>query len=426
MRHRASRRNVVLSYADVAACSTMVGFGETYFAAFALAVGLSEVAAGLLGTLPMLAAGLLQLLAPHGPRLCGSFRRWVVGCVTLQGLSFVPLAFAAGAGAMSAGALYVVVTLYYLSGMAAGSAWCTWIDGIIPRRVFGGFLAKRARITQLAAFGAFLAGGALLNRGAETNATLLAFLALFAAAGSARLISSFLLAEHDDLSWRERPVTRLPWRDLAGSFLNPGKSRFLLFLLVNQVSLAVAGPFFAPFFLARMKYSYAAYAAIIGASYLAKVAFYPAIGAFVRKVGPYRALWLSGICVSPLPLLWFLTPQVIVICLVQIVAGIAWGTFELASTMLQFDRLDPKERLQVLTAYTALNAGALAVGSVIGGWALSMLGEGVGYPVIFTASAFARAASLLTLAPPKVRSRSRRVEVIGTVTEPVMEHRQAG
>jgi hypothetical protein len=149
MRPRAPRRNVRLSYADVAAYSAMVGCGETYFGAFALAVGLSEVSAGLLGTVPPLIAGVLQLAAPLGPRWCGSYRRWVVGCVAVQGLSFLPLVLACmrgTAGAMSAVAVFAVVTLYNLMGMAAGSAWSTWIDAVVPHRGFGGVKAKNARV----------------------------------------------------------------------------------------------------------------------------------------------------------------------------------------------------------------------------------------------------------------------------------------
>ncbi len=45
------------SIADGAGVSAMVGVGETYFAAFALALGTGETVAGLVATLPMLAGG---------------------------------------------------------------------------------------------------------------------------------------------------------------------------------------------------------------------------------------------------------------------------------------------------------------------------------------------------------------------------------
>ena len=57
-----AQRNIRSSYADGAAFSMMVGFGETYLVAFALAIGISELTAGLLSSLPLIAGGLLQLM----------------------------------------------------------------------------------------------------------------------------------------------------------------------------------------------------------------------------------------------------------------------------------------------------------------------------------------------------------------------------
>src|SRR5215510_3075952 len=58
------REDLRASIGDAAAYSVMVGIGETYFAAFALALGTGETFAGLVATLPMLAGAALQLATP--------------------------------------------------------------------------------------------------------------------------------------------------------------------------------------------------------------------------------------------------------------------------------------------------------------------------------------------------------------------------
>ncbi len=58
-----TRSNLRASTADGAAYGVMVGSGETYIAAFALAVGLSEVSAGLVSSVPLLAGGILQMIS---------------------------------------------------------------------------------------------------------------------------------------------------------------------------------------------------------------------------------------------------------------------------------------------------------------------------------------------------------------------------
>ncbi|MEI6255422.1 MAG: hypothetical protein WCQ77_02145, partial [Planctomycetota bacterium] len=56
------RRDLWVSTADAAAFSLMVGFGETYIPAFALALGLGPVAAGMMASVPVLVGAIFQLI----------------------------------------------------------------------------------------------------------------------------------------------------------------------------------------------------------------------------------------------------------------------------------------------------------------------------------------------------------------------------
>ena len=72
------RRDLKLLTTDGACWAVMSGAAEWQFALFALAIGLSEVRAGLVGTVPLFLASLLQLVTPWGVRVVGSIRRWRV------------------------------------------------------------------------------------------------------------------------------------------------------------------------------------------------------------------------------------------------------------------------------------------------------------------------------------------------------------
>ena len=56
----------------------MAGVAEVYLPAFALALGMPPVLAGLLGTTPLLAGGFLQLGVTRAIARVTSLRRWVV------------------------------------------------------------------------------------------------------------------------------------------------------------------------------------------------------------------------------------------------------------------------------------------------------------------------------------------------------------
>jgi MFS family permease len=394
----------------------MVGFGETYLPAFALAVGLGQVTAGLTASLPLIAGGLLQLAAPRCVKFFGSYRRWVVTCASIQALSYVPLVVAAVRGEIGMWALYLVAAIYWGFGMAAGPVWNCWIDGVVPRPALAGFLAVRSRLTQIAAWLAFLVGGLVLYVFDKSEQVLLAFAALFALAGVARLVSAGFLRAMDDASDMSAVETHTPVSQVAKRFLSPTASRFLLFMLVQQVSVHIAAPYFSPYMLAHLSLDYMQYVALVSASYLAKIAFYPLIAKIVRKVGAYRAMWVAAIGVSPMPIFWFWTPDLWSLVLSQVFAGFAWGTFELSSALLVFDRIDQKERLRILTFYNLLNAVAVVGGSLIGGAMLKYWEIGEAYRYVFIASATARLLSIAALArvgPMTVKFRTIAMRTIG-------------
>ncbi len=392
-----ARRNIAASYADGATYSLMVGFGETYIAAFALAVGLSQVVAGLTASLPLIAGGVLQLVGPLGARKLGSYRRWVVLCATLQGLAYVPLAAAAFRGQIHTAVLFLVASLYWGSGMAAGPTWNNWIDTIIPKGVLKDFLAVRSRITQLAAFLAFLAGGYLLHYYEAESRVLTGFALLFAMAFAFRLVSVACLAAQTDAGLKAQAEPKIRLVELLARFKEKDAGRFLVFLLMSQISVNLASPFFSPYMLAHVKFSYMEYVALVSGSFVAKIVFYPAIARFVKKVGAHRALWMSGVLVSPLPLFWFWAPKLYPLIALQAFAGAAWATFELSSTLMMFDRISSRERIKLLTIYNLFNAMAVTVGSLIGGLILTQFPESAAYRYIFVASACCRLLSLTVL-----------------------------
>lgn len=157
------RRNLRSIMFDGAAFSVMVGIGETYVPAFALALGLGEVAAGLIATVPMLAGGVLQLASPWA--ICGlrSHRRWVVTCASFQAVSVLLLLAVALVGGVAAWLLFVPATLYWAAGLATGPAWNTWVEDLVPKQIRPTFFARRVRVSQISVLVGLVLGGLFLH-----------------------------------------------------------------------------------------------------------------------------------------------------------------------------------------------------------------------------------------------------------------------
>ncbi len=174
------RNDLAYSTGDAASYSLMVGLGESYFSAFALAIGTGQTFAGLLATLPQLAGSLLQLAGPWGVKKLGSQRRWIVTFVSLQATSLLLLPVASFfSGGMAGLMVFLAVTLYWGSGLATGPVWATWIEEIIPRSMRTNYFACRARVGQFCTLLGFIAGGVALQLGKANAWVLTAFCGIF-------------------------------------------------------------------------------------------------------------------------------------------------------------------------------------------------------------------------------------------------------
>lgn len=383
---------------DGLAFSFMVGIGESYLAPFALALGRSHITAGLITTGPMLAGALLQLATPAAVGALGSHKRWVVLCAGLQALSFVPLVAGALAGDMSAGSLYVAVTLYWGLGMATSPAWNTWAGTLVPSRLRASYFAERARWSQAALLAGLAAGGLLLQAGERSGAPLYAYAMVFAMAALARLVSAHSLGRQSE----PRPVplgeTRISPGVIRAHIAEGGHGRLLAYLLVFQSSVWIAAPYFTPYMLGTLELDYVTFGALTGTAFLARIFVYPVFGQIARRSGTKRLLWLGSVAIFPLPALWLVSDSLPWLFFLQLLGGSAWAAFELATLLSFFEHIPAHGKTSVLSVYNLAYALAIVVGSSLGGVILSLFGRGPeGYAALFASSTLCRIASLLLL-----------------------------
>ncbi|MCI0363094.1 MAG: MFS transporter [Phycisphaerales bacterium] len=393
------RSNLHRIYCDAVAFSLMVGAGETYLPAFVLALGMGELMAGLVASIPMLAGALLQLVSPAAVRRLGSHKRWVVLCALAQAASFLPLIVAALSGRIQPFAVFAIAALYWGAGMATGPAWNTWVGTLVPVRIRAHYFARRSRAAHMAVLAGLAIGGIGLQVGASLHKPLLAFALLFLLSGTCRFLSAALLAGQSEpipLSTNHREV---PWREFLGRFRHQPDGRLLLYMLATQIAVQISGPFFTPYMLGEMKLSYGNYLLLIATSYSSRILVLPALGGLVRRVGVRRVLWLAGLGVVPLSALWVVSDSMLYLFVVQLFAGAVWAAYELATFLMLFETIREEERTSVLTTYNLAHAFATVGGASLGGFLLTHFGTGhAAYMAIFAISGSIRIFTIFLLA----------------------------
>jgi MFS family permease len=430
-RPRARRSDLRAMLGDGAAFSVMVGIGETYLPAFALAAGLGEVAAGLVATVPLVAGAVLQLVSPAAVRRLNSHKWWVVLCAACQALAFLPLALGAYSNQVAGFLVFGMAAIYWGAGLATGPAWNTWAGTLVPDDLRHGFFARRTRFSQVGTLGGFVAGGLALQYTKDWSAACTPFAALFVVAGIARLISVGFLASQSEPQPPDDDHRHVSLGELFGPRACRSDGPLLLYLLAVQAAAQFAGPYFTPFMLKQIRFSYLEYVLLIGVSFLAKALALPALGRLARRIGTRQLLWIGGVAIVPVSGMWLVSTSFAYLVLVQVAAGLAWAAYELAMFLLFFEAIPEKERTSVLTIYNVGNALATAVGATMGAVVLWYAGKTPEtYLMIFGISSLGRlAAILLLLRVPPIDARAailpaRRMlslrPAVGSVDRPIL------
>ena len=402
-----TRHALRLVFRDGVAYSVMVGVGEHYLAAFVLALGLGEVTAGLVATVPLLAGGLLQLVTPWGVHRLGSRRRWVVACAILQALAFLPLLVGAWLGRIPTWAVFAAAALYWAGGMAAGSAWNVWVERIVPVRLRAGYFAGRTSAVNLGVLVGLMAGGLILEGAARAGRTLDGFAVLFTLAVAARLQSARFLAALSEPTGANLAAGDLAAGDLA---LAPPRlplprrwptgdgARLLVYAVALTTCTTTASPYFSPYMLRHLQLSYGGYTTLIGVALLTKVLVLPLAARLARRFGLVALMRVAWLGIAAIPALWLVSSTFPYLMGLQVIAGASWATHEYVLFLLIFETIDSRRRLGVLTAYNLGDATSKVVGSLLGALIFRWAGGGgVGYLTIFLVSSAARAACLVLL-----------------------------
>jgi MFS family permease len=409
--HGSLRRDLWITTADAAAYRVMVGCGETYIPAFALALGFGPVATGLTASAPLFVGAVLQLVTPLAVRRLGTNRGWVVATTAVQAISFLPLIWWALRGRAEPWELLIAVSIYWSAGMAGAPAWNAWMGTLIPERMRTPYFAHRSRLGQFAVLAGFVAGGLLLEWGKRRGVLLPTFAVLFSLASGCRLVSTLCLAACRELKPPSKEVPtdthRGPggeesaragladgWRRVRALAAGPAGT-LVTYLWAITFACQFSGAYFSPYMLKDRQFSYLSYMLVVAVSFLARALVLPSLGRLGSRIGSLGLLWLGGLAIAPLTLFWLVSADIPYLVGVQVVAGASWAAYELAVVLLFFETASHRERTGVVTAYNLGHAVAWVSGAACGGLLLRALGEDRNaYYAVFVVSAILRVAAI--------------------------------
>jgi MFS family permease len=363
-----------------------------------------------------------------------SLRRWVVWCVIVQALAFVPLFVMALVGNLSTPIIFASAALYWAAGMGASAGWNPWMARVVPHRVRGRFFGRRQGFVQATMLAGLIGAGAALHAASGTPRVLDVFAVMFGLACVARLWSAVMLAKMGqgvDVAPRRRVRLRSMPQRLRGT----PRGSLLAYVITAASAATISGAFITPYLLGFHRLDYVPYAVFTATIVVSKIAFSPMLGRLMQRVGVRRVVSACALGIAPIPLMYIASDAYPWLLFIQFYGGIVWGGFELGVLMALFDADDDGERTTMQVAYSGLTAIGNAGAAFVGGALLASLGsDHDAYVWVFLVSAIARtcAALLVVKNLPLVLARLPATVVIhawtlairpagGTIVRPIIE-----
>lgn len=402
------------SLKDGGAFAIMIGIGETYLSAFALFLRASTPQIGLLASLPPLLASLVQLFSAWLGRRTGHRKAIVLTGATVQALAWLPLTVLPIIfRELAVPLLIACVVLYQCGAHLSTPQWGSMMGDIVPARRRGRFFARRTRIVSLVTFGSLITGGVALQSFAGRDSTLQGFVALFAVAMLARLVSVYHLSKmHDpprNAVSNTAPTDQGWWQRLRQSNF----ARFSVFFALIQFSVAIASPFFTVYMLRDLQYSYVEFMTNTGMAIFAQFLALNQWGRLSDVFGNRRILAATGIMIPLMPFLWILSTNYWYLLGAQAISGLAWAGFTLSASNFLYDLIAPEKRTTYLAIHNVMASLGIFAGAMLGGYLGSTLPDHVTIlgrtytwfsPLlgVFVVSTIVRAAVVIVLLP-KIR-----------------------
>jgi MFS family permease len=390
------RRSLRYSMFEGASFFSMVGAAEGYFQAFALFLKAKVFQVGLVSTLPLSIASVLQLFSRPVQKLSGSRRRFNVGAGAVRTLVFIPLALSPFMGQGRVWILLALVCAYYSLNYLPNPAWTSWMRDLVDDSQRGRFFGRRNAAGNIAGLVASMAAGLALQ--AYSGSPLYGFLLVFGVAVLGSTGSTVSLSRQYDPEGQSPAQESQGMLEFVRGLTRTNYGRFVICNFAVYFGAYIASPFVVPFMLAGMGFSYLQFMVATSVVSLVKFASLPLWGTLGDHYGTKKTLALSGFMICLSPFTWLLAGSFLSVCLIQVFGAFAWAGFEIAALSFAYDAM-PAERVTTQTSFLLFFRGLAIVGGGLAGGALlpHVHGRGSSYLGLFVVSAIFRLVCVLPL-----------------------------
>ena len=404
---------------------------NAYAPASLLAAGAGSSMVAILSMLNNFVAAFLYTKVPTVIQKVGSRKKAVLLLAFLDGIGWLPL-IAILLFCKPVNPLWLIPCWIFnlVPGMLLSPARSSWLADLVPANVRGKYFGTRAAISGTSYIGAFLMFSGVLELFHEQQ--LIGFALLFFVAFVADIVCFLIYSRIHNTPVTPEKDANFGFFDFLGETRQRNLGKFILFVSVFQFTVYIASPFFAPYMLNDLHFTYILFALVFASEFLAKVIIVTFWGKYADKVGNLKIMKIASFAIPLIPLLWLVSHNVFYLVAVQLFSGACWAGFDLCSGNFIYEAAPLGKRLKYIAYSKALSTAFMAMGALIGAYLLSVVRPVLGYNILtlFVLSGVLRLAVTTVMFPKlkEVRGTMRSClneSAMVTAVAPTVMHRQA-
>lgn len=352
---------------------------DNYIVPFSLSINSSPFQVGLLTSLGNLISPMGQLIGACGiERTSRKFTllSGILGQAAVWPFFFI-IAFLFQMGMLQAYLSWILIGFFLIYMLSAGimnPPWFSVMGDIVPENYRGRYFAKRNLITNSIGLIGILLLSFSLDWFNLQGALLVGFMVIFILGLITRLVSAFLFTRQYYPSYNFEKIDHVKTSHFFKEIPKSNFGKFTLFVSLLIFGQWIAGPFFSVYMLDELHFDYSIFIIINLSSSLVGLFIFPILGRVSDKYGNVILIKLGGIIIPILPLLWlfFNTPLSIILG-PQLLGGIGWTAFNLATSNFIFDNIVSKKRGKYIALYNLLLGIAITLGGLLGSVIISFI-----------------------------------------------------
>ncbi len=383
---RKIKKSLDISVKEGSMAAASSGFGSTYLAPFALALGATTSQMGLLGAFATFFPGLAQLLAIK--RIGKESRKTtLLTSVILTILMSIPIILTGFMFLNGVNVIWLVIVLiglYYVFWGYGVPAWFSWMGSLVPADHRGEYFSRRRRSSMLSAIITMVVAALILdfakkynNFAGETTAyVIFAFSLLFILSMLFRIMSVSLLRRQYEPHLIVKKRDQMNFWTFLKNAPKTAFGKFTLFNFAFRVAVGIASPFFVVYILRELNFSYLMYIVTVVSGMAFQIMFLKVHGKISDRFGNIALMRISSIAASSSPLTYifvFFIPSPIfqilyIVFVAEMFNGFGWSGYNLATNNYVYDSISGARREYALSYMNVFVGVGSFIGASIGAW----------------------------------------------------------